>query len=414
MQRALVGVLLFALALGSALVALRAHRRRNQAIMGGLALLLVLAAAGVLWWPGGGSSAPLASSVRLYVGTHDSLVALQASTGSVVWTFPAAFGTGQLPAVVGGVAYYVVPESGVMPESGTVYAINAKNGSLLWHTRLNGAGGYSTPAVDGGVVYVSSRKGVDALNARDGSRRWHVELDTSASNSSAPTLANDMIYFGAGWQRYPEPPPPTAACVCLYALRASDGSVVWTYPTSDFVFDAPTVVNGVVYGSDSIDGLFALRASDGKLLWSRPDMVSIPTVVQGVIYVGGRDDRLHALSARDGSQVWQAGPLGCGSPTVSDGGVIYIGGTAGLVALRASDGKLLWCSKTHFDTQHVFSTPVVSQGVIFVRVFCTYGSIFCEDQVLALKASDGSVYWSKTLVLPSDPVLELEQPSPAG
>ncbi len=413
MQRALVGVLLFALAVGVGFIALRAARRRNQAIMGGFALLLVLAAAGVLWWPFGGTPAPLASSVRLYVGTHDSMVALQASTGSVVWTFPAAFGTGQLPAVVGGVAYYVVPESGVMPESGTVYAINAKNGSLLWHTRLNGAGGYSTPAVDGGVVYVSSVKGVDALNARDGSHLWHVELDTSASNPSAPTLTNGMLYFGAGWQRYPEPPPPTAACLCLYALRASDGSVVWTYPTSDFVYDAPTVVDGVVYGSDVIDGLFALRASDGKVLWTRPDTEGgSPTVVQGVVYVSRRDDHLtHALSARDGSQIWQGGPVG--PLTVSDG-VVYIGVTAGLVALRASDGTHLWDSRTSYDTHHLFSAPVVSQGVVFVRVYCTNGSIFCQDQVLALKASDGSVYWSKTLVLPSDPVLDMEQTSPAG
>ena len=413
MQRALVGVLLFALALGSALVALRARRRRDQAIMGGLALLLVLAAVGVLWWPfGGGTPAPLASSVRLYVGTHDSLVALQASTGSVVWTFPTN-GDARMPAVVDGVVYFEVPDGG--GTFGTVYALNARDGSRRWQTRVTGAAVAFTPAVGGGVVYVTSVKGVDALNARDGSRRWHVELDTSASNSSAPTLANDMIYFGAGWAAYATypPRPPTAACVCIYALRASDGAVVWTYPTSDFVFDAPKVVDGVVYGSDFIDGLIALRASDGKLLWSRPDMVGTPTIVQGVIYLYGRDDRFHALSARDGSQIWQGGQIPCGAPTVSDG-VIYIGGTAGMVALRASDCKLLWRSKTHFDTQHVFSTPLVSQGVIFVRVFCTYGSIFCEDQVLALKASDGSVYWSKTLVLPSDPVLELEQPSPAG
>jgi outer membrane protein assembly factor BamB len=241
---------------------------------------------------------------------------------------------------------------------------------------------------------------MDALKAGDGSLLWHLQLITTSSNPSSPTLVNGMLYLGAGG-----PPPQSPDCVCVYALQASDGSVVWKHPTGDQVFAAPTVRDGVVYASEFTDGLFALRASDGRLLWSQPGMegAGSSTIVDGVIYINGYDQQTYALHASDGSQIWhsQVGN-GNGAPVVSDG-VVYVGTTV-VAALRASDGTFLWRSQ---ESDHLlFSTPYILQGVVFATGVCTDEFNFsgCKDRVVALKGSDGSLFWSKTLARPSAPV----------
>src|SRR5437667_9279099 len=50
-----------------------------------------------------------------------------------------------------------------------------------------------------------------------------------------------------------------------YALRASDGSLLWRSQASGQVVGT---ADGIVYVSSTLDMLYALRASDGSLLWS--------------------------------------------------------------------------------------------------------------------------------------------------
>jgi outer membrane protein assembly factor BamB len=223
MQCLLISVVLFAVALSLGYFALRAPHRRTQVIRGGLALVLALTAAGVLWWPAQGSPAPLDRSLRVYVASGNDLLAVQASTGEVAWAFHAR-GPVQPPVVVDGVAYAVVA---VLPgtASAVVYAVNASDGSQRWPVQVDGHIVHCTPAVGDGVVYITSTSGVDALNTSDGTQRWHVDLASSSTNPSSPTLANGLLFFGAGWAEsgVPMAPPPGAGPLGLYALRVSDG-----------------------------------------------------------------------------------------------------------------------------------------------------------------------------------------------
>jgi outer membrane protein assembly factor BamB len=421
MQRLVIGVILVVVALALGYFALRAPQRRTQALRGGLALLLALTAAGVLWWPVQGSPAPLAGSLRLYLASGDSLLAVQARTGDGLWTFHAS-GAVQSPVVVDGVAYFVVANTS--PSGGYfVYGLNASDGTQRWRVQVSGWMVHCTPAVGAGVVYVTSTSGVDALNVSDGTQRWHVDLVTSSTNPSSPALANRLLLFGGG-PAPPDVPASETACPCLYALRSSNGEVVWTHQTGDQVFETPTVVDGTVYATGAT-GLLALRASDGMLLWSRKDLYTSgsPTVVSGVVYVAAFNRRAYALSARNGSQRWQTsegvigpsdGAANISATTVGDG-VVYIADT-GVVALRASDGTLMWRRRDGSERQ-VLSTPLVVEGVVFATASCKNGFQvvgYCQDQVVALRASDGMPFWSKTVSNPGAPVLNQEQASPTG
>jgi outer membrane protein assembly factor BamB len=417
-QRVVISVILFAVALGIGYFALRAPQRRKRVIRGGLALALALTAAGVLWWPVQGTPAPLDPSLRVYVASGDDLLAVQARTGEVAWTFHAS-GPAQPPTVVAGVAYVVAATPSY--ESAVVYALNASDGSQRWHAQVNGHIVRCAPAIGEGMVYITSTSGVVALDADDGSQRWQVALASSSTNPSSPTLANGLLFLGAGM--LPDGALGSASrvkyCLCLYALRASDGAVVWTHPTSDQVFDAPTVVDGIVYASEFTDGLMALRASDGKLLWSRKGLNASGSlaVANGVIYVAAFDQHAYALSASDGSQLWQTGEGEVGPSdgglTVSDG-VVYVVDT-GVVALHASDGTRIW-RRSGNDNRLLFSTPLIVQGVVFATATCSNGFQFfgyCQDQLVALSGSDGALFWSETVTNPEAPVLNQEQALPS-
>jgi outer membrane protein assembly factor BamB len=83
----------------------------------------------------------------------------------------------------------------------------------------------------------------------------------------------------------------------VYALNASTGVLLWSYPV--FVVSSPAVANGVVYVGSPDDKIYALNASTGAVLWSDTtgnDVTSSPAVANGVVYVSSDDTNVYAFS----------------------------------------------------------------------------------------------------------------------
>jgi outer membrane protein assembly factor BamB len=187
----------------------------------------------------------------------------------------------------------------------------------------------------------------------------------------------------------------------IYALRMSDGSMLWRYHTQGSVDQPPLIVNGIVYVSANMVGgpgadysgiVYALRASDGTLLWhfTRNGYIYTPVVVNGVAYIGAWDNTVSALRAIDGTLLWRfptRGPVF--DPLLVVNGIVYVSayidqGPGFVYALRASDGNLLWL----FTTQGgVYQTTVV-HGVAYVD---------SAEGITALRVSDGTHLWHFSL-----------------
>ncbi len=89
----------------------------------------------------------------------------------------------------------------VVSETGTVYAVKGTDGSMLWQHHMAGDNGsvwgassgltlingviYTSSSVDGGYVY--------AFRARDGMVLWHTRIRPEGT-PSAPVLVNGVIY----------------------------------------------------------------------------------------------------------------------------------------------------------------------------------------------------------------------------
>ena len=113
---------------------------------------------------------------------------------------------------------------------------------------------------------------------------------------ASPALANGIVYVGDG-------------AGVLWALKASDGTLLWKYVTNSQHTFAPTVSNGVVYVTETYSSpsyTYALDATTGSLLWkyeSGNTQGMQPAVSGNRVYAGG-DYHLAALDAENGSAIW--------------------------------------------------------------------------------------------------------------
>ncbi len=98
-----------------------------------------------------GSSPAVVSGV-VYLGSDDqNMYALDAKTGTNLWSSPTGSSINSSPAVVNGVVYLGSYDH-------KVYALDAKTGTRLW-SYPTGSNIYSSPAVAQGVVYIGSANG---------------------------------------------------------------------------------------------------------------------------------------------------------------------------------------------------------------------------------------------------------------
>ena len=138
----------------------------------------------------------------------------------------------------------------------TVYALNASTGAKLWsysrrrRSRCSG----SSPAVANGVVYFGSVRPQRVCAERQ-HRRQVVEL---YHRRQCGILARRGEW--GGLCRFIDGD--------VYALNASTGAKLWSFPGAPPCESSPAVANGVVYIGSDDGNVYALNASTGAKLWS--------------------------------------------------------------------------------------------------------------------------------------------------
>ncbi|MEM3577485.1 MAG: PQQ-binding-like beta-propeller repeat protein [Candidatus Bathyarchaeia archaeon] len=286
----------------------------------------------------------------LYIGLGfgPSVIALNATTGELIWNYTGLTWISSSPAVAYGMIYF-----GSFDKN--VYALNATTGDKIWNYTTGGFMAASSPAVADGVVYIGGGygNGVFALNATTGDKLWNYT--TQGNVHSSPAVANGVVYVGS----YDDN---------VYALNATTGEKIWNYTTGNDVYSSPTVVDGVVYIGSNDFNVYALNATTGEKIWNYTtgfSVVSSPAVVNGVVYVGSWDGNIYALNATTGALIWSytTGGAISSSPAISSNGIVYIGsGDNKTYALNAQTGDLIWSYETGGD---VYSSPAIADGVVY-------------------------------------------------
>jgi len=233
-------------------------------------------------------ASPAISAGKVYIGSWDSnFYALDAATGKEVWRFK----TGEDPdihnqvgiqssaAVVDGVVYFGCRDS-------HLYALDAKTGEKRWAYGTKGSWVIASPAVrDGKVYFATSDSGmVYALDAKNGDVIFSLNLQRWPSFSS-PAIAGDVLYEGSSSGR-------------LNAVDLTNRKVAWSFET-----DAAKK-NGAAYtkadGSPNYEAAFDGDFYDDMIvghyrMMAVGPVLSSPVVVDKVVYFGGTDGILYAL-----------------------------------------------------------------------------------------------------------------------
>ena len=214
-------------------------------------------------------------------------------------------------------------------------------------------------------------------------------------------------------------------------LLVSGCALPWTTTGASHPTPSPTpesaLARRTVYWSQG-NYLWALRASDGQVRWrvggwsgSLPKSGDIydsgpgmPTLINDTIYATAIDDEhaapeMYAIDPGSGAIRWHTVLLDClqyAAPLVQ-GGVIYLtttGHRSGnfpcelngyVLALRASDGKILWRAALE---QNLTDTPVITNGILTV-VSDNYPAEPATTYLNAFRASDGARLWRKRVGL---------------
>ncbi len=212
-----------------------------------------------------------------------------------------------------------------------------------------------------GVAYLGTDDNVVyALRISNGTLLWRHKIEGSVDVQ--PLVANGVVYVtsfvGQNGPGY------------AYALRASDGSLLWRYSNANNTYLSLSTADSSVAYIASPGEISALNISNGALLWhfaTKGDSYEVPLEVNGVVYFGSVTSNgpgtLYALRASDGTPIWQYTTSGPISPSMVANEVVYTASDdAVLAALRASDGHQLW--KQALDTNS-FQSPQLVNGVLY-------------------------------------------------
>jgi outer membrane protein assembly factor BamB len=268
-------------------------------------------------WSGSPAEDPTPTVVdgKVYVGSWDNyFYCFDAETGELKWKFCTrrpgrASGVDGAPVVVDNVVYFG-------SWNGYFYALDANTGELIWkYSDGNGKMGhaYGAPTFVDGVVYFATGAGsgvikrdnfnytgwVYALDAKDGSLIWDFPVGDEAEHSIA--VVDNRLYVGFGFMGH----LPGDG---MWALDARTGELLWYFDTKNMPVGSPAVAHGKVYFGCKDGYVYALSAENGQVIWKYHiggPIFSSPIVVGDKVLIG--NDRVHVLDAETGELLAEYG-----------------------------------------------------------------------------------------------------------
>jgi len=233
-------------------------------------------------------ASPALAAGTLYVGSWDSyFYALDAASGKERWRFK----TGEDPVIhnqVGIQSSAVVADGAVYfgCRDSKLYALDAGSGALRWAFDNKGSWVISSPAVrDGKVYFATSDTGtVRALDAKSGAVLFELSFNHWPFFSS-PALAGDYLYIGSHSGK-------------LLALDLKTAKSAWTFTTDGAAQNAAPLTKAD--GSPNYEAAFTdffyddMVAGVARML-SVGAVLSSPVIEGHNVYFGSWDGQLYAL-----------------------------------------------------------------------------------------------------------------------
>jgi outer membrane protein assembly factor BamB len=178
--------------------------------------------------------------------------------------------------------------------NGILYALDL-TGKLLWeyHTKEPL---WATPATNGKLIFLPAMDHhIYALDAQSGNVVWQSK-DLGGAVVGTPSIGPDgTLYVGSFGQ-------------LMNALNPQNGEILWSKPTTGWIWGGPTLDQGVLFFGDLDGAFYAMNAADGAIRWQTPPASSTgnsipdrPLVISDTVYFNSENGTLFAASTTDGN-----------------------------------------------------------------------------------------------------------------
>ncbi|HEU0026881.1 MAG TPA: PQQ-binding-like beta-propeller repeat protein [Ktedonobacterales bacterium] len=373
--------------------------------------------------------------------TGGEVAALDTGTGAMAWRRPT--GTPLFkPNEINHVVY--VSSYSDDPRASTLDALDPRAGKAIWSHTTQGTFA-NPPVVVDGTIYVSASQQdstggftgiVQALGERDGALRWQI---STAGTPSPAAVDGKTVYVAAMGSPLSDS--------SLLALDAGTGHVRWRYVStaqlstldprrgpSDALLPPAPIAGLVITISTirdshgfAIQSVLALDAGSGKPRWqySTGGIVGAPVIAHGALYISadivegnGSYSTLVALRITDGALLWRRdagsdhaaqvlvtdmafaeGAEGQGSPSeprllVIESHVTQGTTTAAMVGLSPSDGHARW---TISIGRGSIGAPLLTGDFALIQALDQSAPNRGTVRMLAIQPSDGTVRWRQDI-----------------
>ncbi len=343
-----------------------------------LAILPLLAACQVQNNPDGWATpvrAPNADTVFILSAGEGELIAYDAASEQVLWRFPDAEDT--FPGLededevdIGGV--YGAP----LATTGEEYLIGAYADGVVYAVRQDGSSARRVvdsgariiaglQLVDGTVLVADTDHQVSAVDIEQPGRpRWVFDgaRDEIWGTPTVADTADGPLLLVPSLDHH------------LYALRISDGSLVWDHETASGLASSPVVADGRVYIGGFDRMFYALDLATGDEIWrqdGRNWFWTTALVADGQVVAADLDGFVWAWDAQTGAPRWEQ-PYPAGDPVrahpvlSADGSLVVVLTDSGRVhAIDRQTGASRWVSLATIPGK-VYADPLAEGDTLYV------------------------------------------------
>ena len=285
---------------------------------------------------GAGTGASVLSDGTIFVTGGQKLLAVDAASGCVKWSYAA--NSRNTPAIgeIGGrrvVALSIGRD---------IHVVDAANGALVWKASgqpVDGSGG----AVRGGVIFAKD-KVIVPLSASGVAAGMNPRTECCTGHGSVVALnAKDGSH---AWEYHTMPEPSYNGQVNAVGVKQKgpSGAPIWSVPVYDAKRNAIIVTTGENTshpGTNTSDSVIALNADTGAVTWKFQAMSADVWNMSCDVESGKNGPNCPVLFGGDGRDY----DFGAGAIVVTAGGrdVVLAGQKSGHAwALDAGTGKVLW------------------------------------------------------------------------
>src|SRR5262249_49182535 len=197
-------------------------------------------------------SSPVVIGRMAYFGAQDGrLFAVYVGTGRIRWAYQTGGRINSSPSVWGRRVCSTT-------HAGSIFCLDRRNGNLLWvryiqRDFLRDASFYASASTDGRRLFTISRSGlVVALRASNGATLWTHDLNSWGY--STPAIGHGRVFVGD-------------FNGIAHCYQAATGRELWQRYIGGRILGPALVVGSLVFFSNLERQTYALRVSDGHVVW---------------------------------------------------------------------------------------------------------------------------------------------------